>query len=146
MLAGVVLTLGVASASSLGSFSDVAFSAFAESRTPCTYEDVTLIDGLTGSVLPLSLPGLYSIESVLLTGLEGDCAGTTPVVVIAGQDPLGTSDQVLAVERYPGADLSGSAATLSVLAGDDLDLLTLDLTTVVSGVRVAFCPDGSTCT
>lgn len=145
LLAAVALTVGVVSATSLGSFSDIAFSAFADEQSPCTYEDATLMNSLTGA-LPLSVPGIYSIDSVQLTGLTGACAGMTPVVVTIGQDPWGSDDQVLAIEDYPGTDLSGATATINVLAGDALDLLTLDLTTVVTEVRVAFCPAGATCT
>lgn len=141
----VVLLLGGASATSLGSFDDVALSATAEPVTACT-ADADLLDGLGNEILlGVNLSGI-TIEGVRLSPPEGDCAGMVPRVVVIGEDPPLTADKVLAVsDPIQGFD---PAATLpqdrALSAGDPLLTLidALDLLDVkrITELRVAFVP------
>lgn len=150
LLAGALLSvaaMGAASASSLGDFEAVALGTVTRNVAVCTAGEADLLDA-AGNVIPLSLPNLYEIGGVRLTGLDDSCVGTTPIVVVVGQDPwLVNADEVLAVKYHSSTIPAGvSSLDLDVISGDALDLLTLTSVTVATEVRVAFCPSGQTCT
>lgn len=147
LAAGVVLALGVVSASSLGTFSNVALSGFSHRTTPCTTDGATLLDGaldlVTGTVLPTS-----EISEVELANVAGDCSGSEPVVVVYGidlTDPLAGEQRLLVLDGFGPLTTSGDVTlslTSPVPLGDGLTLVLYDLTEA----RVAFCPGGATCT
>lgn len=143
-----VLALGVASATSLGVFVAPIASGLTQQIEPCAVDSVELLDA-SGVAIPLSAPGPYTVAGVRLTGLDDSCAGMTPVVVVIGQDPwLLSSNAVLAVQQLPALDpldASAGAIDIDVTTGDLVDLV-LDVTTVVTELRMGFCPAGATCT
>lgn len=144
----VAATFGVASATSLGTFDDIALSATTVSHDPCTVSDVRLLDGTIDLLSSVLLPG-SEIDTVRLVGLSGNCDDATPVVVIGGLDLLDVAggEQVLFVEELDPLP-AGASGTLDVSVpspialGDGLALVLYDLT----AVGATFCPAGSSCT
>lgn len=148
LAAGVfaVATLGVASATTLGTFDDIVLSGVARSVDACVATTTTFYSGVLGSLEPISL-GLLSTSDVDFVGLEisGDCTGDLRPVVVTVGDGLLTEPTVLSrsllgqVEEDLTAD---SEVLLPVSASDELNLL--DVTFTVQSVRVGFCPAGVT--
>lgn len=105
-----------------------------------------MVDETLG-IIPLGpLPVLYSIDDVRLTNLNAACEGLFPSIVVVGNDPLLGTNVVLAVQEFPSTSLPASGdVTLPVASTDPLGQLTLQLTTFVTDVRVAFCEAGSSC-
>lgn len=148
LLLGAVVLLGVASATSLGAFEDVTLAASNEQDEVCTAPSVTFYGGTLGSLFELlSLQDLTTTEVtyIELTGLEGDCAGTRPVVVVLGEPLLAITDrEVLSRTLLP--EVTGTADVLLEVTDDvddELDAL-LGTTATPDEVRVAFCPTGLT--
>lgn len=143
MVAGMFLS--VASATSLGTFDDVPFSAMRENVTPCTAE-ADLVDPLGNVILLGGILSVLPVDEVALTELRGSCAGMVPVVVTIGDDGGGPGE-VLDVLDFTGRTvLNGTdPVDLDVLLTDPLYSL-LDGAVAVAEVRVAFCPEGNTCT
>lgn len=140
----VACTLGVASATSLGTFEGEPFGAGTAPVAACRAADVEVLDGaldlVGGTVLATS-----AVRTVRLTGLSGDCVDAVPVIVLAGLDltaPLAGEQVLFVLDGF--APLPGTGdVTLSVAPvplGDGL-LPLVDLTEV----RVAFCPGGGPC-
>lgn len=143
----VAMLFAVASATSLGSFDDVALSAVAEPVDTCTAattnfydESGTLIEAL------LQLAGT-DVGSIGLDGLEGDCEGDLRPVVVTIGDGLLSEPAVLSrtpLNQLDQAASDGTELLFPVGEDDELNQLTDSLT--VTEVRVAFCstaPDGS---
>lgn len=139
-LAGV-LSLGVASASSLGEFDDVALSAVAETVDTCIATTTNFYDESGTLIENLLLLAGTDVGSIGLDGLSGDCAGDLRPVVVTIGDGLLSEPAVLS--RTPLGQLDqavsdGTELRFSVADGDELNQLTESLT--VTEVRVAFCP------
>lgn len=145
-----VLVLGVASATSLGSFNQVSLWATAYDEETCHVADpstdVTFYDGLLGSLTSLLLDQLVLVEAdfVGLENLAGDCDQMRPVIVIIGDHDgdSGTAEQVLA--RVMLEPISGTSdVTLDLDAADayrdELDAL-LGTSLDPNSVRLGFCP------
>lgn len=145
----VAATFGVASATSLGTFDDIALSATTASHDPCTVSDVRPLDGSIDLLSSGLLPG-STIDRVRLVGLSGGCDGAIPVVVIGGRDLLDVAagEQVLFVEELDPLPLGADGTSLEVLVpapvalGDGLTLVLYDLT----AADATFCPPGASCT
>lgn len=137
------LLLGVASASSLGAFDDVALSAKAEPVTACAATETNFYTGVLGGLTELTLAVLTTsdVDYIGFDGLSGDCSGDLrPVVVVIG-DGLLSEPAVLSrtfLVRLD-QDVSGDAEVLLPVGDtDELNLLGGSLT--AQEVRVAFCP------
>lgn len=143
----VVTTLGVASATSLGTFNQVVLTGAADQLHPCQVQDVEFLSGGTvlGSLLGLLTTTVDQISLDVVAG--GDCRGLRPVVIVYG-DPntLDGVDETVALSRTVLSPLSDdSDVVLSVDPLDELNTL-LGLNDDPTQVRVSFCPDGATCT
>lgn len=141
-VAAVLLVLGVAAATSLGSFSDVVLDGSTRDSSPCTATGVELQNSL-GAAVDLVTGG--TVAQVELSGLTGDCDGAVPVIIVIGFPPLSTDEQVLVVQELAPISPSGGTATPLVPSGSDLESVA-DGLNVITEVKVAFCEAGATCT
>ena len=146
--ASCLLGLGVASATSLGTFESPVAEGLAAPIDHCEPSSVSLVDELLG-VIPIGPLGSldpYTIDEVHLTDLDVACGGRFPAVVVVGEDPILGTDVVLAVQEFTGTSLPPSGdVTLTVDDTDPLGQLTLDVATFVTDVRIVFCEPGSSC-
>lgn len=142
----LALLLTMASASSLGTFADVALSGQAQPHHACT-ADADLIDPLGNVILLGGLLSAVTVDQVALSNIDGDCADVVPVVVTIGSVSGGAVEVLDVLDLTGRTSLQGSetAIDLDVLSSDHLYSL-LDATVSVTEVRVAFCPVGATCT
>lgn len=140
----VMLVLGVASATSLGTFSGVSLWATAHDEEACQVpdptNDVIFYDDLTGLVLDLTsdLAG-STVGEIELRGLDGDCTEMRPVVIVIGFDGLlATDESVLSRTELAVIDGTSTSVTLTVDGTDEINALVSD--DQPTAVRVGFCP------
>lgn len=146
LLCSAVLVMGVASATSLGTFDDVSLSGFQDAEPEaCAAATTDFYDTsgtLIGSLLALAGTDVGYIE---LSGFDasGDCTQVRPVVVLIGFDGLLATEETV-LSRTELEVISGTTATglLPVDTTDEInDLISDD---EVTEVRVAFCPNDAT--
>lgn len=132
----LLVVLSAASATSLGSFTDVVLSGTSAPQDPCIAGAVELQDSL-GNALDLTLAA--TVEQVELSSLSGDCTSVIPTLLVTGLPPLSVDEQVLVVEELAPISTAAAVVTLTVDPGSALAGV-VDGLNVITDVRTVFVP------